>query len=209
MKKLLAIALAIVSIISLSADEKSKKILNQFSTKLNGYASYGVDFTASISAEAKNIRGKFIVNGKKFTLNVYDMEVYSDGITMYNYSKDENEVTIEEVDPNDPNLFSNPARIFALYDKDFAHTYKGEREIGGKICDVIELKPNDLQSYTDIVLTIDRSTMWPVQITYYSAMDDSTVDIKVSKFTPNIPVKAEMFKFDPRAYQGLEIIDFR
>lgn len=195
---------------TLRADEKSKSVLQKLTSTITSYTSYQVDFTATMDGEFKDVKGKFIVNGPKFYLDVHDSEIYFDGKVGYNYTKANNEVIIEDPDPNDDNILANPARIFQLYDKDFTHIFKGTATVNGRTVNVVELTPKMPNgSFEKVLLKVDAATSLPVSVSYQLADYDKKMELRVVKVTPNVPVSVRTFTFDPKKYPGVEVIDFR
>ena len=203
------ILFSLVAVLTVKADDRSAEILRKMTGLFSSYTSYRIDFRASMAGEFSNVPGKLIVSGERYVLDVYDSEISFDGTTVYNYSKDNEEVILEKPDPGNNALFANPTRIFQLYDSDFTHVSKGEVSRGGRTLQVIELTPRSAGDYDAITLEVDRATGLPASIAYRMPGLDADVSLAIVSVTPNVSVDNTTFIFDPTKHPGVEVIDFR
>jgi outer membrane lipoprotein-sorting protein len=196
---------------TLRADERSKAILDRLAETINGYGAYQIDFSASMESEFTNIPGKFIVNGKRFYMEVYDSEIFCDGKSTYTYQKISNETTIEAVNPDDRTVLANPTQLFLFYDRDFAHRFVGAATVAGRSVMEVELTPKAKGGgFHSITLGVDPQTGAPVSLSYrMTESGKKTLEVVVRRVTPNVAVTDAMFTFDPKKYPGAEVIDFR
>lgn len=201
MKKILLSALFLAASLNLSADDRSKAILEKITSTIKSYATYRVDFTATLPGEFENIAGTFTVSGDKYYLDVYNSVVYSDGKTRYTYNKADNEVIIELNNPQENNILSDPTRIFALYENDFTHTYTGDS--------TIELRPKKANSmFSSIIIKVDSKGL-PKNVTYNLPGLNAQMSLSIVRITPDVKTTMADFVFDKSKYKGVEVIDFR
>lgn len=205
-KKYLLTALCCFVFFSAGADERSKEVLRKMNAEISSYKAYTVEFVVTVDDSFGEIDGELTVSGDKFYMEVYGYEVFSDGKVQYTYNDEYNEVVIEKIDPSSTNILTNPSRFFRFDDNYFTHSYK---ERTGNT-DIIELKPtgNDA-GYSSLTVSVDTRTNLPVKIIY--ALDGvQTNEIFIEKITPNVPLTAATFVFDPKKYPGVEVAgDFR
>jgi outer membrane lipoprotein carrier protein len=70
------------------------------------------------------------------------MEIFSDGRTSWNYDKSANEVTVSGVETGGSAM--TPQKLFTnFYDRDFLYKLNGEKKVGGKTVQEIEMTPTD------------------------------------------------------------------
>lgn len=157
----------------------------------------------------EDVQGRIVVSGDRYYVHVNDSELFCDGKLLYTYNEDTNEATVEEPDPDDPSLLSNPPRFFRLGSKDFDSAYKGAATVSGRKIERVELTPkNKGAGFRSILLDIDPANGLPVSVSYRTENEDA-IEIAILKFVPNVPVSAADFTFDKSRYEGVEIIDFR
>jgi len=223
MKKLAIFLLTVFSTYSAFAqkDADAQKILNAVSKKYKSYDMMKADFTFTLDDQMSNIKdtqtGTLISQPKanKFKVIIYNptdkttvaQEIISDGKSQWTYVKKDKEVELNSVDHSEDNL--NPARLFTVYEHGYKYIYNGEQKIDGKICQVIDLTPEDAKKqFFKVRLSIDKAKK---QI--YSALIFDKSGAKytyvIRTFTPNPKLPETLFTFDKKNYPGIEVVDLR
>ena len=126
MKKLLILTLisACSTIASVAQqDPKAKEILDRVSVKNKEYTSIQADYELTIQNRRDNItsssKGSIKIKGEKYYMESPGNKVYHDGITLWTYMEDINEVSITEPEKGSDDFIDNPAIIFDFYNRDF------------------------------------------------------------------------------------------
>jgi len=143
----------------------------------------------------------------KYKVTMTDQELYSDGKSQWTYLKDNKEVQITDVDNNTDGI--NPAKIFTIYEKGYKYLFTGEKKVGAKTLQTIDLSPLDIKkSIFKIRLTIDKAAK---QITNVVIFDKSgnRYTYAIKSFIPNVKVAESVFAFDAKKYPGVEVVDLR
>ncbi|WP_294597075.1 outer membrane lipoprotein carrier protein LolA [uncultured Rikenella sp.] len=210
MRRFLLFLLFLLSVPTVYADQRSERLLNAVRTKIQSYKSYRVGFTATVEGEGTTI-GNLTVSGRRFVASVFGQELYYDGTMLWNYLPKAQEVTVERLDPADPNILSNPAKLMNIDPKDFEHSsLPAVTTAQGKELQTVELKPKQATAdYTALTLYIDPATSLPVRISIAVPGSDRPIELQLKEWKVNIPVSEATFRFDPKAHPGVEIIDFR
>jgi len=136
-----------------------------------------------------------------------DQELYSDGKSQWTYLKENKEVQISDVDNNADGV--SPAKIFTVYEKGYKYLFTGEKKVGAKTFQTIDLSPLDIKKTVfKIRLTIDKAAK---QITNVVIFDKSgnKYTYAIKTFTPNVKVAESVFAFDAKKYPGVEVVDLR
>ena len=202
-------------------DADAKKILNQVSKKYRAYDVIKTDFSFTYEnqqAGTKDVQsGTMISRSKanKYKVTIYnpeekqaiDEEIISDGKSQWTYVKKNKEVELTDVDNSNESL--NPAQIFTIYEKGYKYVYNGDAKVDGKLCQVIDLTPEDEKKpFFKIRLSIDK-----VKKQISSAMifdkNGSRYNYVIRTFTPNVKVSESTFTFDKKNYPGAELVDLR
>lgn len=210
MKKIILFFLSALCVFQAQADERSAELLERMRNQMRDWTSYRVEFTASTEDEGTT-NGTLTVNGKRFAAQVGGQELYFDGTTLWNYQPRNNEVTIERLDPEQPNVLSNPSRLLNVDPGDYTHrSLPDVSTAGGKKLRVVELTPKaQTQDYTTITLYIDPETALLKRISIATPSSDRPIEMTLRKLQTNVPVSEATFRFDPKAHPGVEVIDFR
>ena len=96
-----------------------------------------------------------------------------------------------------------------FYDKDFLYKLNGEKKMGAKTVQEIELTPTDKsKTYHKVYLSVDKTAKTIVD-TKVLEKDGKKYSITVNSFTPNTAVDEKQFVFDQKKYPGVEVIDNR
>ena len=209
LRRIILPLLLVFTLTTAHADEKSAKLIRTLSDKIASGKAYEILFTASMENEFSDVAGRIVVSGDRYYVHVNDYELFCDGKLLYTYNSNEDEVTIEKPDPNDHSLLSNPSRFFKMDEQDFDNAYKGSVAVGGRTAERVELTPRTKGAgYRSIRLLLDPQSGLPVGIDY-DTDGAGTVEIKISKITPDIAVAPDQFTFDKKKDKDVEILDFR
>ena len=217
MKKISALLLlTMISVMGLQAqntDAKAKAILAEVSKKYRSYNVIKTDFSFMLENPQAKIKetqqGSLIAKSEanKYKVTMTDQELYSDGKSQWTYLKDNKEVQITDVDNNTDGI--NPAKIFTIYEKGYKYLFTGEKRVGAKTLQTIDLSPLDIKkSIFKIRLTIDKAAK---QITNVVIFDKSgnRYTYAIKSFIPNVKVAESVFAFDAKKYPGVEVVDLR
>ncbi|MES2479554.1 MAG: outer membrane lipoprotein carrier protein LolA [Bacteroidota bacterium] len=216
MKKLigiLSIGLILIAQPTLAQnDAKAKAILDNVTKKVNSFKSMKANFSLNLtSANGKTKQSKsgtFLMKGSKYRINIQGQEIICDNKTVWTYIKENNEVQINNYNPNEQTI--SPTKLITnFYDKEYKYKYMGTKKAGGKNCDAIELTPiNTSKQFSKVEILVDKAsgTIAGGSIT---EKNGNNYTYTISNFVSNSPVEDKLFSFDPKAYKGIEIVDLR
>jgi len=212
MKKLILLTVLIIAAntgFSQVKDKNADAILESVSTKMKALKTMRIEFTYIMENTAEKIKesksGSIYIEGDKYRLYIADQLVISDGVTVWTYFKDANEVQINDVDPNDDNT---PMKMLTAYNKNYKAKLIKEMPKGGKTIQVIDLTPNKTQSYFKLRLEIDKLAKTVVNSTIYDK-NGSTYTYVVDKLHENPNIHSSRFSFNKADYPGVVITDMR
>lgn len=193
-------------------DPAAKKILDDVSAKFKTFKTVKSTFTFKTeSAAGKTLSSKtgtVMIKGSKYKVTIVGQEIFCDGINVWTYDKSSNEVVITKFDNNGSSL--TPQKMFTnFYDKDFLYKLNGEKKVGAKTIQEIELTPTDKsKTYHKVYLSVDK-TAKTITNTKVLEKDGKKYSIIVNSFTPNTTIDDKQFVFDQKKYPGVEVIDNR
>jgi len=197
--------------VSETQDNKSNEILNKLSKTYKTYKSVKASFTVTIYNKKSNTKvrqtGQLYQKGKKFRVNMSGQEIYCDGKTIWTYIDGANEVQVSKFDAKSMDI--NPSEIFTIYEKGFVHKYGGQKVVGTKTLDIVELIPTDKsKGYFKVKLGIDKLANKVKEMVVYSKNGlETTYDI--IKLDANVPINDSYFKFNTKDKPGVIVIDLR
>jgi len=194
-------------------DPEAKVILDRMAEKIKQYQSIQSDFSLIVFDHKENHKntshGSIIIRGDKYKVASGGTTVYFNGTTMWTYAEEDNEVTITEPDSGDDDFLSNPAKVFAFYDRDFKYMYRGETTIDSTVMHEIDLFPRNLdQPYSRIKVFIIKNTE---QLAILSAVGKDGVDYSVflKNMVTNKVFPDEVFTFEPAKHKKITVVDMR
>lgn len=205
------IILMSVSMIFAQTDKKAKDILSGVSAKYKSYKSLKAEFTYTLNNTQEKIKesqnGTIVLSGSKYRLNIAGQEIISDGKTSWTYLKEAKEVQVNTVDMSSDNI--KPSEIFTMYEKGFLYRFVGEKTVGSKVEQTIELTPTDKsKEFSKVRLTIDKSAKQIIRSVIFDKSGNQYT-YSIRSFTPNPQVTDAYFVFDSKKYPGVEVVDLR
>lgn len=196
-----------------SNDPAAKQVLDAVSARFKTFKTVQAGFTYKVEdAKGKAMStktGTIWMKGTKYKVVFGGQEIYSDGATIWNYDKNSKEVSINNVDPNSSAI--TPQKLFTnFYDQDFLYKLNGEKKVGAKTIQEIEMTPTEKEGkkYHKVYLQIDKAAK-----TIYSTKvlndEGNKYVYTVSSMKTNGAMADTMFVFDKKKYPGVEEVDLR
>lgn len=193
-------------------DPNAKKILDKVSAKFKTFKSPQASFSYQIeNAQGKVLstkKGTVIMRGSKYYVTMSGLEIFSDGKTSWSYDKSANEVTVNGVEGSGSSM--TPQKLFTnFYDKDFFYKLNGEKKMGGKMVQEIEMTPTDkTRPFHKIYVFVDKvaSTIYS---TRFLEKSGNRYSYTISSLKPNASASDAQFAFDKKKYPGVEVVDLR
>ncbi|WP_276504507.1 LolA family protein [Terrimonas pollutisoli] len=215
MRKLyIAMVLLISSsvVIAQKNDPAAKQVLDAVSAKFKTFSSVQAGFVYKVeNATGKalsNKNGTVWMKGNKYKVSFGGQDIFSDGKTVWNYDKNSNEVTINNIDASGSTL--TPQKLFTnFYDKDFLYLLNGEKKVGSKTLQEIEMTPTDKsKAFHKVYLQVDKAAK-TIYSTKVLENGGNRYTYTVSTMKTNAPIADNQFVFDKSKYPGVEVVDLR
>ena len=193
-------------------DPEAKAILDAVSAKFKTFStvhanfSYKVENAAGKALSTKN--GTIQMKGTKYRVSFSGQEIFCNGTTVWNYDKSANEVTISKLDASAGMI--TPQKLFTnFYDKDFLYLLNGEKKVGSKTVQEIEMTPVDKSKpFHKVYVQVDKSakTIYSTRVLENAG---NRYIYTVTSMKTNTPIADNLFVFDKSKYPGVEEIDLR
>lgn len=208
-------ALSLMSVMALAqtkSDPAAKAILDAVSAKFKTFTT--VD--AAFSYKVENASGKALstksgtikMKGTKYRVSFSGQEIFCNGTTVWNYDKAANEVTISKLDASSGMI--TPQKLFTnFYDKDFLYMLNGEKKIGSKTVQEIEMTPVDKSKpFHKVYVLVDKAakTIYSTKVLENAG---NRYSYTVTTMKTNSPLADNIFTFDKSKYPGVEEVDLR
>ncbi|MFM2386761.1 MAG: hypothetical protein RL660_1518 [Bacteroidota bacterium] len=202
------LAALLISVGAQAQDAKAKSILDAVSSNLKTLKSLKANFTLSVSKTKETKTGSVSMKGTKYYINMGGAtEIFCDAKTIYTYNKKANEVTINDIDPNENTL--SPTKLFTnFYDKEFTSKFISEKKVGTSTIATILLTPTKARQYTKVELTVDVTKKIITGGKVYEK-NGNIMSYTISGFTANPTLADAIFVFNAKKYPKVEIVDLR
>jgi len=209
-KQPLIILLSLIALtLSAQKDPEALQVLSDFSRKATAAPSVTIDFRLvtndSQAGEVTSMSGSAIISGDRYKLVLDDNNIRTDGINVWNYLPDANEVTITEADPDDDSFITRPSLLFTMYEEGYKIRLVEQTAKEW----VIDLYPEDLASdLIRIRLKIGKA-QYDLNGAEYKTKDGITMTLIADKYDLTFKPAADFFTFNPADYKGIDVIDMR
>lgn len=208
------LAMALLGMVINTQAQTSKEVLDKLSAKAKTYKTITSDFTSTLNNQKAGVNqttnGSVKIKGSKYYVNMGDYQIWCDGKTVWNYSKADNSVTIDDLaDVKDGGF--DPSEMFTIWEKNFKHEMKNANAtVDGASVYQIALNPNDPKnkSYHTILLNIDKTKM-EVSKVEVKTRENATISYKIKNFKTNTEVPDTDFTFSKSKFPGVEEVDNR
>ncbi|HET6994115.1 MAG TPA: outer membrane lipoprotein carrier protein LolA [Chitinophagaceae bacterium] len=193
-------------------DPAAKKVLDDVSAKFKTYKTVQATFVYKVEdANGKVMStktGTIWMKGTMYKVVFGGQEIYSDGKTVWNYDKNAKEVTINNVEGSGNGI--TPQKLFTnFYDKDFLYMLNGEKKVGTKTIQEIEMTPTDkAKNFHKVYLQVDKAAK-TIYSTKVLEKAGNRYTYTVSSMKTNGTMNNTMFVFDKKKYPGVEEVDLR
>jgi outer membrane lipoprotein carrier protein len=193
-------------------DPEAKKVLDAVSTKFKSFTSVQAGFSYKVENSAgkavSSKTGTIYMKGMKYKVVFGGQEIYCDGKTVWSYDKSSNEVTISNLDASGGTI--TPQKLFTnFYDKDFLYIMNGEKKVGTKTLQEIEMTPTDKSKpFHKVYLQVDK-TAKTIYSTKVLENGGNKYTYTVSSMKTNAAMADAMFTFNKSKYPGVEEVDLR
>jgi len=187
-----------VCTVAVSSSVSGDEIVSRMTAAVKALGSYSVAF--SVKAGEYAARGRYTVVGDGYHLSLGDVEVFCDGKVRREVNRAVREIMIDAVDVSSRNILNNPARGFDFLGTEFRAELLSESD---GTC-IVRLTPAVGAADCIIDVTVGAADYLPCKLIYRLGGDTVAIDIlHIASASKSLP------SFDPSAFSGFEIIDFR
>lgn len=194
------------------SDPEAIAVLNAVSTKFKTFSSVQASFAYKVEDAKGKImsskKGTVLMKGTKYRVSFGGQEIFSDGKTVWSYDKSANEVTVNSLDAGSGMI--TPQKLFTnFYDNDFYSVLNGDKKVGSKTVQEIEMTPKDKSKpFHKVYLQVDKNAK-TIYSTRVLENGGNRYTYTVSTMKTNGALADNQFVFDKNKYPGVEVVDLR
>ncbi len=193
------------SIFGQSAQDVVKRIQNKFESISNLTADFSqTSIIPGSKSPVKNNGKIFFQKENKYRIEFKNMEIISDGATIWNYNKKAKKVIINNAD-DESNSFSL-RNLIIDYPKQSSTSLLSNENINGQECTVVSLKPKSKESNFESIKIWSNADGMVRKIEIVDNNNASLI-FELSSVDTNRKISSDRFVFNKPA--GTEVIDLR
>jgi outer membrane lipoprotein carrier protein len=193
-------------------DPAAKVILDAVSAKFKTFTTVNAGFTYKVENAAGKVlsskNGSIQMKGTKYRVSFSGQEIFCNGVTVWNFDKAANEVTISNLDASSGMI--TPQKLFTdFYNRDFLYLLTGEKKAGSRTIQEIEMTPVDKSKpFHKVYVQIDKAakTIYSTKVLENAG---NRYSYTVTSMKTNTPIADNIFVFDKKKYPGVEEVDLR
>lgn len=198
MGKLLFCLLALVS--QFAVAENAKDVLDKAAARFKAAGNVKIGF--QMNANGNSTTGYIDVADSKFFCDMAGVSVWFDGSTMWHYVKANEEVNVTTPSEKDVARM-NPYSFLTLYKK--GYTCKKGKDASGYY--EVLLTGDQSATYQSITVRLKKGSYEPVYVK--TVAKKMTTEITVNSYLTNQKFPAEEFRFNPKEFPKVEVVDLR
>lgn len=215
MKKIIILGFCMIfGFISISQaqvdDTKSRAILDQVSAKAREYKNMKFDFTYRMVDKSHDIdeslKGTVVLAGDKYNLSFMGRTIISDGVTVWSYDPDAEEIQISNVS-KDADAF-NPSSLLTSYDDNYRSKLIKTIKEDGRTYAIIDLYPKKGKSFYKIRLKVDKGAAQVMSASVFGK-DNVVYTYSIDKFLYDVSISEGFFTMKTSDYPDSEVVDLR
>ena len=211
MKKIL-FAIALLSTITTFAqsNKDAEKLVKDVINKIASYENFSADLSYTMVNIEMDINekktGAILVSGEKYKVEMEGQQIFSDGVTLWTYLKDSEEVMVSNVADNEDGI--SPTSILTKYDEDYKSSFDNNKKYKNSDVKKIDLKTSKDKGFQKLSLVINQKKLSLDSFSVYD-MNGNVFTYHIINLKPNIALEEDAFVFNEKKHPDVEIIDMR
>lgn len=186
-----------------SSSSEASKLLHTVSSKVHAYDNIVIQFEYDMRDLAANThqktRGKVYLEGDKYRLDLMGITRLFDGKKLYTISREDEEVTISNYNPDSDTNFSL-SKMLLFYENGYDYKMDIVQNVHGRRIQYIKLTPQDQSSdVKQILLGIDKRTKHIYKL-IQEQKGGGQITVKMNSFKTNQPLSKTLFVFQEKDY---------
>ena len=193
--------------------QDANALLSKLSEQAKSYGSIEATYTSTMVDKVSDFEatqsGTIFVDGSKYSLDIGDYLIISDGVTIWTYEPAVNDCYVDDAEMMAEDGM-DPSKLFTIWEDDFKNEWKGTATVNGEELTQINLYPlaGDDKPFHTIQLFISEKDL-ELRRAIVKGREGTDVTYDVGSFKPQAEVPASTFTFDPAKFPGVNIVDNR
>lgn len=193
--------------------QDANELLGKLSEQAKSYGSIEATYTSTMVDKVSDFEatqaGTIYVEGNKYSLDIGDYLIISDGETIWTYEPAVNDCYVDDAEMMAEEGM-DPSKLFTIWEDDFKNEWKGSVDLNGEALVQINLYPlaGDEKPFHTIQLFISEKDL-ELRRAVVKGREGTDVTYDVGSFKPRANVPSSTFTFDPGKFPGVNMVDNR
>jgi len=193
--------------------QDANALLGKLSEQAKSYGSIEATYTSIMVDKMSDFEatqaGTIYVDGNKYSLDIGDYLIISDGETIWTYEPAVNDCYVDDAEMMAEEGM-DPSKLFTIWEDDFKNEWKGTVDLNGESVVQINLYPlaGDEKPFHTIQLFINEKDL-ELRRAVVKGREGTDVTYYVNSFKPQAEVPASTFTFDQGKFPGVNMVDNR
>ncbi len=193
-------------------DPGAEIYLDKLAEIFTGQEAVQMEFKYEVISRIENTKvsdfGSIIIKGEKYKMKTEDTEVYFNGVNLWTYSVNVDEVYLSEPDPESMDqTLANPFLLIGNYKDYYKYKLKNETTAEGRKYAVVELYPKDPDvEYSILRILINKTSLLPYSFTMQQK-NGFDFNIIINEFIQNVKIGDATFEWDSLAHPDVMVIE--
>lgn len=202
MKKIFALLTLVLATCITAMAATPAEVLDRAARKLKNAMSIYADYT--LTADGHSNTGTILMSADRFTITSPEMLSWYDGKTQWTYAKQIGEVNVVTPTPDELQQV-NPFAIIRSFSRDYKASALPSPAGTTKLRLTNDTGRGDIDT---VDITFSDSTGYPTQMSIL-LNGGQRVNIKVHGIRDGGPQSTSKFKFNPKDFPGVQVVDLR
>ena len=192
-------------------EQRGIELLQKASNKIKEFTTMEVIFSYTMENTqmgiSESMEGRVIAMGDKYRMTVGDNVFISDGVNVWTFLSDLDEVHINTVENSEGGL--SPTVLLDNFSNEYRAKFIRQENQDGKVVDLIDLTPNTPQSFFKYRLVLDARDQSLVKIIAYDR-HGGTYTYSITTLKPNVAADESSFRYNLSDFpDGVIEVDLR
>jgi outer membrane lipoprotein-sorting protein len=211
MKKLLIIiTMLLTGFVMAQSDKEAKKLLEDVINHTSSYKNFKADLSYTMVNVDMGIdekkSGVIFVQGDSYRIEMEGQVIISNGITIWTYLEDSEEVMVNDVDESGESI--SPTQILTQYNDSYKAKFGNDKKFKNANLKQICLNPKDRKNFEKMSVTVNANKLSLENFSVYD-INGNIFTYHIIDLQPDIDLPAGTFTFDYADYPDVEVIDMR
>jgi outer membrane lipoprotein-sorting protein len=211
MKNLILIITLFTSItVFAQSNKEAEKLVKNVIEKISAYDNFAADVSYTMVNTEMDINEKMtshiIVSGDKYRVEMEGQIIFSDGVTLWTYIVDSEEVMVSDVSESEVGI--SPTSILTSYDENYKSSFDNAKKYKNSDVKKVDLKTSEDKGFQELSLMINQKNLSIEGFSVYD-MNGNVFTYHIIDLKPDIEIEENTFTFVASDYPDVEIIDMR